>query len=183
MSLEPDSHENAYRKQILTSQIIAFALLMGILTFAGVAWFMVTTNKVHNPIPPLLYLSWGSFVLMFLASLTVPAMIARSHVEQIGRGAWTLNNPAMSIPETDTGRLLVVFQLQMIIGRAMLEGAAFLGLITYLVTGEPLALIGPGAVVVLMILSFPTRGKVMGWVEMQMGRLDTQREDDELQET
>jgi hypothetical protein len=55
----------------------------------------------------------------------------------------------------------------MIIGMALLEGAAFYQAIAYYVEGQPLAL-GLGCLLLLgLIVQFPTRSRVERWLENQ----------------
>jgi hypothetical protein len=59
----------------------------------------------------------------------------------------------------------------MMIGLALLEGAAFLGCIAYLLEARPLAL---GVVVVAitpMLVNFPTEARVRAWLERQADQL------------
>jgi hypothetical protein len=56
----------------------------------------------------------------------------------------------------------------MIVGMAMLEGAAFFCLIAYIVEGNVLPLTAAGGLLFLMLFSFPTHDRVEEWVNGQL---------------
>ena len=60
---------------------------------------------------------------------------------------------------------------------APLEGAAFLGCITYLIDGQFFQLAVPGAVLAMMALTFPTRERIGQWLEMQQTCINERRSD------
>ena len=56
----------------------------------------------------------------------------------------------------------------MIVGLALLEGAAFFNIIAYMIAGHIWSLGIVAGLVVIMLLSFPTRGRVAFWIEDRM---------------
>jgi hypothetical protein len=68
-----------------------------------------------------------------------------------------------------------VFQTTAIVGLAPLEVAAFLGVVAFLLEGQPVALGVPGLAIVLMLIKFPTRGQVQAWLDRQRERLEAMR--------
>jgi hypothetical protein len=125
-------------------------------------------------VPLLSYLCAGFLVVMAAASFLIPRLLIQSTLQSIARGTWK-PSPQGPAPTTDSGKLLVVRQTAMIVGLAPLEGASFFGCIAYLIEAHPLALGVVAVGVVLMLLRFPTEGRVQSWLDEQMDALDTIR--------
>ena len=71
-----------------------------------------------------------------------------------------------------TGKLFGVYQTKTIIGAAMIEGAAFLNLVAYLLEGNPITLgLGLGLAVVIAAL-FPSPSRVANWIEQRLRLMD-----------
>jgi hypothetical protein len=58
---------------------------------------------------------------------------------------------------------------------ALLEGVAFFGCLAYLTEGQVFTLAIPGMVLVLMMLTFPTRDRVGHWIDKQQMRINDSR--------
>ena len=72
--------------------------------------------------------------------------------------------------------LVPVFQTQLIIGAAMLEGGAFFAAIAYMLERSPIA--AGMALVLLVVLAsrFPTRDRIQAWLDHQLGLLQEERQ-------
>jgi hypothetical protein len=160
--------------QLTTMRIIAGALLSGVTIFLAIVLYLVLVeNDGHGLNPPvdLPFLSVASLVLLLMEaplSFIVPANITRKAVQQIAQGTWL--GPQGTDPSafpTDAAKLLAVYQTAMIVGLAMLEGAAFFGCIAYLVEGHAVGLGVVILAVLLQILRFPTESRVRAWLEQQ----------------
>jgi hypothetical protein len=153
--------------RLLTMRIIVCALVMGVLAFAGVAAF-VRSQGAMPPTPdvPLVsYIAAGYGALMLLAwSVVPPAIVTGARRKLLAETAVT------------TGRLLDLFHTRLIVGAALLEGAAFFFLIAYMLEGLPWALAGGLFFAALLaMLYFPTREGVEGWVAEQREALAQER--------
>jgi hypothetical protein len=116
-------------------QIITGAMMMGIVTFMGIAIFLDQQRppNVNQPVM-LSTLAAAFFAIIFMAWWVIPDVVVNKQVEQIAAGTWTPGKSAESgkqIPPeaypTDASKLLVVNQARSIIAAALLEGAAFFG--------------------------------------------------------
>ena len=147
------SPENTPESRLLVMQIIAAALPMGVVTFAVVA--VIVTGFFREP-PTGQFLSLfgiGFAGLMFVAHLIIPRQIADAALKSI----------SSSDPEAYYG----VYQSQMLVGLALLEGAAFLNLVALIVERNWWSLAVAGGLVLWMLALFPTRTRVDQWVETQ----------------
>ena len=72
-------------------------------------------------------------------------------------------------------RFLSVFQTRTIIGAAVIEGAAFLAAIAYMLERSP-AVLGLAALLLLGVtMHFPTESRIISWVERESENLEMAR--------
>src|ERR1022692_4910783 len=102
------------------------------------------------------------FAIMFVLWWILPDVVVKNQVQKIAAGTWT---PPGKDPKTgdeiqagvyanDASKLLSVNQTRAIIAAVLLEGAAFLGCIAYLIERQSVALAIPGSVIAMMVLPF-----------------------------
>jgi|SRR5581483_1644734 len=179
--MEPDDKTRA---QIFTMQIIAAALMFGVVTFLAIAFYIVhARNNAQGmaavaDVPVLSILAGVMLVANTALANIVPGIFVRSQMNQIVDGTWQPQNQSANMDALagDAAKLMMIRQTSLIVGLALLEGAAFLGCIAYLLEVTPYAL---GAVVLalgIMITHFPTGSNVMSWIERHEELLRTLRE-------
>jgi hypothetical protein len=165
-------------------QIIAGALLMGVLVFLGIVLFMVLVQNRGQGMAPPGPLPLVSLVALAMLAFSVPLafVLTRNltHValRQIVAGTWQVPRGANPSHFATAGaKLMAVRQTTMLIGLAMLEGTAFCGCIAYLLEAQALALGVVGVAVCLMLVKFPTENRVRAWLERQADVLAEMRQD------
>lgn len=172
----PDEDLPPQRLRVM--QLVASALLLGVVTFLTVALIIVLTQTKGSGLAPAGDLPMISVVaVVFLAveaplAFLVPGFLTRSAVRQIASGTWRL--PPGADPAalgTDAAKLLAVRQTTLLVGLALLEGAAFFGCIAFLLEARPFALGVVLVPILLMLVKFPTEGRVRAWLERQAGQL------------
>ncbi len=165
------------RSRLLTMQIIAAALLLGVLIFLGIVLYLVfgqgqgqAMGDGDLPVVSLI----AVLLLMTNAPLSyvVPRLQAQAALKQIAAGTWKAPPGADAADfGSDAGKLLAVRQTSMIIGLALLEGVAFLGCIAFMLEGQVFALAVVGVAYLLMLTQFPTEGRISAWIERQLAVL------------
>jgi hypothetical protein len=166
--------------QLRTLQIIAVALLLGVLVFLGVVLFLVHVQNagqgMMKPPPDFPLVSVLAVVLLVSnvpLSFILPAVTTRAALQRMAAGTW--QPPAQAAArlalDTDALRLLFVLQTSLIIGLALLEGVALLGIMAYLLEAEPFVLGVVAVVIVVMLARFPTENRVRAWLDQQTQRL------------
>jgi hypothetical protein len=164
-----DSDKLARRVSLM--QIIAGAMIAGVVAFTLIAVVMVRGNGGAGLAPPedrpiLTFLAIGLLCVNVPLSLVLPDTILRRTIHAIAAGALT---PKWANPEPDTrtpdDRLLAARQTGMIISLALLEGVGFLAGMAYLLEGQLYALGVVVVAVVLMAWHFPTQTGVQNWLE------------------
>lgn len=150
-------------ERLRTMQIIAGALMMGVISFAAVAVFMGLQKEVADPF--IAYIAAGFAVLMFVVHLFVPPMISNGMISQL-RHANDIRD------ESSTAGLIGAYQTHLIIALAMLEGAAFFNLVAYIIAVQWWSLVIVGMLLLAMAMKFPTRFKVESWIETKQHELE-----------
>lgn len=178
------NNAEAVRNITRTSQIIVAALAGGVLVFLAIVLVIETDQPApaagqNNPLglPMLTLIAVVFGVVNVVLSLLVPGVMVGNGLKQLVErppGDPAPTDPwkeGPTLPSNDVGGLLPLFQTQLIIASALVEGSAFLALIAYMMERHPLAL-GIAAVLVVVLLSrFPTLDRVHGWLDDQSARL------------
>jgi hypothetical protein len=161
-------------QRIRTMQLIAGALLMGVLSFLGVALFLVYVQQNgKGMVPPQgmsIYslVALGMFAVCASLSIYLPRNMLESQTRRIAAGLWQPPpGQDASAYASQAAQLLAARQSTMIIGLALLEASAFMGILAFLIEGNPLALCMTAGAVVLMLFRFPLNGRIRAWLEEQ----------------
>lgn len=174
-------------KRLRVMQIIAGALLLGVLTFLAIALFLVSgrpqgaAGGTADGLPVISVLAVMLLVVDAPLAFVVPSFLMRSAVRRIASGAWQA--PPGSDPAafaSDAAKLLTVRQTALIIGLALLEGVAFFACIAYLLEAQPFVLAVVLVAVALMLVNFPTEGRVRAWLERQADLLAELRQQGDI---
>jgi hypothetical protein len=182
---EPDVGLTPQRLRVM--QIIAGALILGVVVFLGVVLLVVHgRNRGQGVMPaqPLPVISLMAVAMLAVCgplAFVIPAVVTKSSLRQILSGTWRAPpgaDPAMTA--TVGGRLMGVRQTTLIVGMALLEGTAFLGCTAYLSDARPFVLAVVGVAVLLMLCKFPTEAGVRAWLERQAEALRSLLQQQEL---
>jgi hypothetical protein len=172
-----DKHFNPW---VRTVQIIHGSLMAGVLFFAGIVLYQNAAEARAKPDQPPV-ISYAA-VVMFAAAVVLwallPGKIADSQVSKIAAGKWTggASRSGQPAPSTDLGKLLAVYQTKCIIAGALLEAPAFLAGAAYMSERQPFVMGVIAGFIILMGISFPTRGRVLDWVQTRLDRIEQERE-------
>lgn len=153
-----------------TSQIIAIALIMGVVIFSGIALVIGQGGQApanapapaNARVPMLAYIAAGFAVVTVPMSIVLPRLITARELPQIRRAA----------PEEQLPRLWGTFQTRLIVGLALLEGPAFFVIVSYIVDRQLWSMGVAAGLVVLMAMRFPTQYSIEAWVEDQKRLMD-----------
>ncbi len=153
--MQPDLQLPSERVPFHVSQIIAGALIGGVLIFAAIA-FVIGRGKPPGD-PMLAYIAVAAAVAEVVGCLVVPKLVTR---ESVSRNAVEpQRTPEMS--------LYAVYQVRLIIRFALLEGAAFFCGIAYISTARWWTLAAMLLLAGIMIAFFPGRAGYDDWVREQ----------------
>lgn len=136
---------------IRTCQIIFFALIAGVLVFAGIA---VVMAKETNP-PQIAFIGLIFTAALIPVRFVVPRQVVASMLKKLPEGT----------PEDLNQRLFPIYQQRLIISLALLEGPGFLNCVGYLTEGQWFSLAAIAVLVILMSMLFPTLNHFENWAE------------------
>jgi hypothetical protein len=178
---EMDDRVLAPRVRIM--QIIACALITGVVVFLGFACYQVFVQRQGQPMAPIDGLPMISVVAVAMvaagvvASFVAPTVMTRGALQKIAAGTFQI--PQRIDPKdmaTDFAKLLAVKQTTLIVGLALLEGPAFMGCIAFFLEAQALTLLIVAVPIVAMLLRFPTEGGVRNWLYEQTNQLQQLRQ-------
>lgn len=169
----PDKDREQFIQLVRPMQIIVVALVMGVLTFLVVV--LVMGLDLQSAAPPLIsYLALGFAGVAVLALLIVPGLVVGHGRRAIVNGTFRasgLAKPTDSANTSDTMLLAGVFQSQLIVACAFLEGAAFFNVMAYMLHGLIANLIVAVALAGAILCHFPTAGSLQDWVTREEGSI------------
>ncbi|MEX2285913.1 MAG: hypothetical protein WD648_02415 [Planctomycetaceae bacterium] len=147
-------------------QIIVFALMLGVTIFAVVAVFS-TLNRQGGPdesSAPIAaaVLAAAAVVARFL----IPPLVARSQMQNVIERR--RNDNPLEIDQA----IYEVFQTRTIIEGGILEGAALFAIVAFMVSSQWWLLGVPGALIALMLVTFPTKGRIEQFIHEHKQQLD-----------
>jgi len=176
--------QQAYLGQIVrTTQVIAVALILGVAILGAVLVFIVDLSDrapVETPFISMFGITIG------IASIFVAPQVSRMVVAGMRRtlvaGKSIRAGDSSAIPEEvgKVGELAHIYQINQIIYRAVLEGAAFMNLTIYMVEVQPM---GPAIALCLLIamfFKFPTRSHMENWINAEMTTIEQLRSFEEI---
>jgi len=169
--------------QLRTMQILWASLVVGVTMFLVVA---LVVRSGQGPILVQKRLLDFSDMLVLVGVLvagmavlmhyTIPALAVNSQRQALAEGRTDAIFKGREAPRSQDMALAAIYQTQMIIGLALLEGAAFLNAIVFMIQGSPVSLAVAVALIGLMATRVPTRGALDGWIEDQRARLRDESE-------
>ena len=152
MNVQLPNHAS-HQSWIRSSQIIASALMLGVMTFGVIA--AVVGGKAPAAAPIVAYLAVAFAAQVIALRFFIPGLIVKSQLK-------TLQNDGAGLA---LERLYGLFQTRMIIGMALLDGAALFNLIAYIIDGQWFSLATAGFLLLLMGMMFPTVREFESWAE------------------
>jgi hypothetical protein len=105
-------------------------------------------------------LASGFALVMFVNHLVIPGVVSNQQLKSAAEKGLAEDNE-----ESRKLKVVGIYQTRLIVGLAMLEGAAFFNLVALLIEKNGLNLIFVIVALTLMLMKFPTRTKVSWWVQ------------------
>jgi hypothetical protein len=153
------------RAMLTNMRIISAALISGVVVFLAVVLFVMKSDpKPGSPLLTYIGLAFGAGALVF--AFIIPGFVGGSIKQALVEGKRVDLPPQFKATQDVgiVGNLLFLFQTRLIIGYAILKGAAFFNLVAYMIERQDVSLAIVGLLLAAMLVKFPTRGKVEGWL-------------------
>jgi hypothetical protein len=163
-----------------TMRIIVGALAVGVVNFLGIALFIRSQNAAAPPeVPILSWVAVGCTALALALHVFLPGWVTKHLRQKLVQGKVppVRINPAFAALPNQLGFLMGIYQTQMLVGAALVEGASFLSLIAYLLEGEWFSLLLAGLLLVVLIAKFPSHAGFALWLERQRELIEQERFD------
>jgi hypothetical protein len=169
-------------QRLRVMQVLAGSLIAGPLMLLGIVLFLVHTEgkglgePAEGALPLISLLSLAMLLLNAPLAFYLPGLHVRKALDKLASQAPNTfvvppGERGPGGPISDAGLLLASRQTSLIISMALFEAAAFFGSVAYLLEARPLALAVSGAAIALLLLLFPTEGRVSAWLDQQLGAL------------
>lgn len=157
--------------QVRILQIIVFALVMGCVTFAPIAFFVSGNIERAEgedvfPVVSAMAVAFGAVAL--IAQLIIVPLLRRQSRQRLAQ---------QTEPHDGTAaQLLGSLQSSTIVGAAISEAACFFNLIAYLLEAQPYTLAVAAVLVLTIAMRFPTVNGVLDWLEREKRLVNEERE-------
>ena len=161
---------------LTNTRIIAAALINGVVFFMAIVVFMLKDEAKAGP----LVNTYASLVVGCVAltlSFIIPNLIGSPIKKALVAGKRVELPKQFKVSEDVgiVGNLLWLYQTRLIVGYAILEGAAFYCLIAHMIERQSITLAMVGLLLGAMVVKFPTRGRLENWLSDEMKTLDELR--------
>jgi len=162
-SLGPD-----FDQQLRVMQIIAGALMMGVITFLGVVLVITKGDVLGQGNPGIVtFIATGFAGLMIVNHLVIPGLVMKAQLNQL-----KFQDFGQQDAESKVASLLGIYRTRLIMTLALLEAAAFFNLVSVIIENHLLSLSAAIVLLGLMAVRFPTRTKVSWWVQDKLSELN-----------
>lgn len=183
MSTDSD-WKNAVGSAVMTGKIIVAALATGPTIFLLIVLFLTANGGPPDRAPFVTYAALAFAAVAIAMRMIVPAATVASGRRQIVAGTYRpgtgrSNNPGFDKLLERSGDAGLLFQLYLtktIIAAALLEGATFFLLISYMMERQILSLAAAIVLIVGVALLMPTRDGVLAWIENQLAQVEQERQ-------
>jgi hypothetical protein len=165
-----DADDQLIHQRATALRILTLALIVGVVTITGV--FMVIHFTAlegkplaeFGPVPVLSLIALAVAVIGLAGSIAMPARVRRATAEKFAAGMPLPGGPS----ESAVSRLAAAYGGSHILGMALAEGPAIMGVVFFLVEGHWLALLPLGLGILVMIWKFPNEAALRDWVEARL---------------
>jgi hypothetical protein len=111
--------------------------------------------------------------------LIIPRQIVARSRQELSEGKTPTiadyRGPALTEGARQIQPLVAMHQTRLIVGCALLEGAAFLNVVAYMLEGQLMNLVAAGLLVLMIVTQIPTAGRLISWVEDDLSAIDRMR--------
>ena len=169
-------------RDVLPARLRVMQIIIGAMTIGCIFLFAVIL-AISFPIARMsethsfTYIALGiAFVVLILRSFfpTLVVVAGRRQIRRNFREASETQGARMQAQrfdqlEDEAGRRLIdLLQGKILVGAALMEGSAFLSLISYLPERSPISLAVAAIMIVFLTLHFPTGDRASNWIENQL---------------
>jgi hypothetical protein len=153
-------------KNIRQMQIVVLALMLGVIMFGTITMLITWKRDPDNSTISFIAAGFAAFAIPM--SFIIPAIVSSGLVKSAMAELKGDNSENLS---KTVNKLSAAYQTKLIIGVAVLEGAAMFNLVANIIEAQSASLVIAGVLVLLMALLFPTPLAVENWVRRRFDDL------------
>ncbi len=152
-------------------QLVTAVLTAGPVSFGVLAIFMALGEEPQLD-PQWTAIGAAASALAILASLVMPSAITKAARQKLAAQA---EGSPQEQEAWRIGHLYAIYQIKHIVGLALLEGAALINIVFFMLTGQMWMLAMAAAPIAMMAASFPWKERVELWVQEQSHLIEMRR--------
>lgn len=185
MSHDPADWRQWVPRVIQIPRIIVAAMAGGVALFAGIAVFLRSAGAIDEVQTAPLLTAIGVAGAVLAAALQGPAanLVVWRIIKQIAARKWQpavrtgADNPIAQLLEQagEPGLVVLAFLPKVLVSAALLEGAALLNVVAFLLEGSPIPLAVAAALVAGILAQWPSRTAMEQWVSEKLRQLERMR--------
>ena len=175
------SQREHIKSLVRTMQIIVLALAGSVVLFMVVVLVMQAGGQVAQQVPREPLISYAAIIFAFVSLalwVVVPRLIAGQMRLAIADGKPVNSSDGgafVSEEMREIHPLIAMYQTTLILACAILEGAAFFNVVAFLLERQQMNFIAAGVLALLIFSQVPTGGRLVSWVEDELGNIDRLR--------
>ena len=146
-------------------QIIAAAWMLGVLVFLGMV-LIITAGRIDGQPEMITMIAAGFTFLMLVNHFVIPSIMVKAQLKQV-----VLSGIHQKSGEEKIQGCCGIYQTQLIVGFALLEGAAFFNVVALMMEHCMISIALITLLLLVMAAKFPTRDKVSFWVQDKLREL------------
>jgi hypothetical protein len=169
------------KPQAMTMRLIVGALALGVLSTVVVSVLLRADRGLAEGPLQFELITWFGIIaapVAVVASRIVPILIVRTARKRMVAGDYRLTyagaDKAYAINESDA--LAGLYQTTTIVAAALLEGAAFLNVIAFLLEGNPISLGLAIGLAMGILAMYPSGQRIAIWIELQLRLIEEHRQ-------
>ena len=149
---------NRIRPKLTLIQLIALAILLGAVAFVIVVAAIVDWNDLSAYMKMMSLIGLATGACMFVIAFIIPSLISETSTAVVAR---ELSNESREIDDDKAIDSIVgSLSISQIIFLAIIEGAIFLNLLTFMLEHSKPSLIIIGLGLLILVMSFPTKSRL-----------------------
>jgi len=161
-------YERSLTTAVRTSTLIALGMISGVIGFLGIA-VVLTGGDFSTEFGVLSIVAAAAAFFLCGVHFLIPSVITRSQMARLVAEGWKDRTDPEKIQ-----RLCQVWQMQLIVGIAVLEGAAFFNIVALIVEKSFLSVAAIAVLLPLMLAKIPNRLKAEWWVQERQREIESQ---------
>ncbi|MGI9519359.1 MAG: hypothetical protein ACR2NP_20070 [Pirellulaceae bacterium] len=155
------------RPRIRQAKVVFGAMIAGVILCMLVVIALVSPG-FDSQFSMLSLIIFGISALVGIQALIIPRVVVVGAIRQLSPALAKLDPEQKEARDLIITKTMDVWFTAMLIGVAMLEGAAFLNLAVTFIEANAWHLVAAGLFLAMMVVYFPSENRVLAWIEQRL---------------